>query len=511
MLPSEAMTQGCKAALAAVTVCALTAAFPAAASAASATGPPLRAAAAPRSELEPVRTIAASTGARIVRYEQRVGGVPVRDAEAIVLDLPGEPPRLTLDDSRAAIEPPLRPTLSAQQAIAAARAAEGVDRLRADPATRLVIEPGEGGAVAWEVVLAGTRPLADLLVVVDARSGAVLAREDLLKRYRGRARLYDMNAVMRNDGYTGMRDRGDRNSRRLTRLRRGVELRRLQSARGCLRGRWVEARVGRVKRRVCRRSFDFRNVKREQNAFEALMAYFHVDRAQAYIQSLDLSAPANDRRQRVGANAISIDNSFFTPATRGIKLGTGGVDDGEDGDVIVHEYGHAVQDAQVRFFGGNFDGAAIGEGFGDYLAAAVSVERAPQPADPFRDWNACMFEWDAVSYTNDSCLRRTNLGLTRDDAMADPRRGDVHYAGQAWSSALWELRGEIGDDAGGRSVVDRAVLESHFLLSRTPSFSEAAIAVLDADAALYGGTHCLAIRSEMVQRDFLDNPSRYAC
>ena len=55
----------------------------------------------------------------------------------------------------------------------------------------------------------------------------------------------------------------------------------------------------------------------------------------------------NDRTQVVVADAFKDDNSFFSPATRKIKYGSGGVDDAEDADVILHEYGHAIQDDQV--------------------------------------------------------------------------------------------------------------------------------------------------------------------
>ncbi|MEZ4916786.1 MAG: hypothetical protein R2836_07345 [Chitinophagales bacterium] len=37
------------------------------------------------------------------------------------------------------------------------------------------------------------------------------------------------------------------------------------------------------------------------------------------------------------------DNSFFSPATPlRLIFGEGGVDDAEDADVIIHEYGHAI-------------------------------------------------------------------------------------------------------------------------------------------------------------------------
>ncbi len=65
------------------------------------------------------------------------------------------------------------------------------------------------------------------------------------------------------------------------------------------------------------------------------------------------------------------------------------MDDAQDGDVISHEYGHAIQDSQVPGFGVTTEGGTIGEGFGDYWQAAMSANEGN--ADVF---NTCFAEWD---------------------------------------------------------------------------------------------------------------------
>jgi hypothetical protein len=61
------------------------------------------------------------------------------------------------------------------------------------------------------------------------------------------------------------------------------------------------------------------------------------------------------------------DNSFATdhPSTE-LRFGNGGVDDAEDAEVILHEYGHAIHFSQNFSFDG--EGGAISDGFGDYCA-----------------------------------------------------------------------------------------------------------------------------------------------
>ena len=66
------------------------------------------------------------------------------------------------------------------------------------------------------------------------------------------------------------------------------------------------------------------------------------------------------------------DNSFATDHPKNeLRFGKGGVDDAEDAEVILHEYGHALHFAQGFVFGSARAGA-ISEGFADYWAVTVS-------------------------------------------------------------------------------------------------------------------------------------------
>ena len=74
--------------------------------------------------------------------------------------------------------------------------------------------------------------------------------------------------------------------------------------------------------------------------------------------------------------------------------------------------------------------------------------------------------------------------------------------GEVWSGALLELRAALGDDTQGQSVMDRVVLESHFMLAKRSSFHDGARALIAADRLLYGGAHVAAIEAEMIERRF---------
>ena len=115
---------------------------------------------------------------------------------------------------------------------------------------------------------------------------------------------------------------------------------------------------------------------RSQPQFEEVNAYFHIDRSQRYLQSLGFRG---DRRLVAYAipvdphGANGADNSYYigglASGVGSLSFGDGGTDDAEDADIMLHEFGHAIQDwIAPGAFGGppSAQARAIGEGFGDY-------------------------------------------------------------------------------------------------------------------------------------------------
>ena len=452
---------------------------------------------APNVELAPRDSTAAPGGGRIERYAQRVDGVPVLGGEAVVAVPAGAPPVLVTDTTARDIEATADPSsaIPRARAIDAALADSDAGRLRAPARAKLGIDP-VSGRLAWEVALASRKPLADYIVTVDARSGRALRSRDVLQHATGSAMIFNPNPVVEQNGWDGLKDRNDKDSDRLTALRLPVSLERLTSPKGCLVGVYVDARQGKKAKAVCSPTFDFSGLTRSDNDFEAVMSYFHIDRTRAYADSLGLSEALRAKPQKVRANGIRDDNSYYSSLTHSMTLGSGGVDDAEDADVIVHEYGHSLQDQATPGFGRTRQSATIGEGFGDYMAGAMSsLTTGPSP------WDACIFDWDGISYSPSGCGRVANR--TFDLKKAERRCGkEIHCVGEVWSSTLLELRNTLGNDSAGRSIVDRDVLESNFMLSPRAGFKDVARAVIAADQLLYGGANIPTLEAELIARKF---------
>jgi hypothetical protein len=234
---------------------------------------------------------------------------------------------------------------------------------------------------------------------------------------------------------------------------------------------------------------------RDDDRFEQVMAYYWVTEAQKYIQSLGFGSgtyPAiNKESQDVRINQWGQDNSYSWDKHDVLRFGKGGVDDAEDAEVILHEYGHAIQASQVASFGSSAEAGAIGEGFGDYWAVTVSDVIAPT-ADP-----ACVADWDSVSYTSTTphCLRRVD----RDLHYPEDLNGRVHHDGQIWSRALWDIRNVLGHE-----TADTIILYAQFSFAADTSMPAAAQATVNAAETLYNQSVANAVRQAFVDRGILE-------
>jgi zinc metalloprotease ZmpB len=237
---------------------------------------------------------------------------------------------------------------------------------------------------------------------------------------------------------------------------------------------------------------------RHQDEFEQVMAYYWVTEAQRYIQSLGFGTTrrAIDKQpQRVRINQLGFDNSFEDnhPVLE-IRFGKGGVDDAEDAEVILHEYGHAIHDSQNFSFASEQAGA-ISEGFGDYWAVTVSDVVSQRLGAPEREPLPCVADWDSVSYTSTvpHCLRRVDENLHYPGDL----NGEVHHDGQIWSRALWDIRRALG-----HTKADTIILQGSFDFPGTTMPVLANSTVLAAQQ-LYGRSAANSVRQAFEARGIL--------
>jgi subtilisin-like proprotein convertase family protein len=228
---------------------------------------------------------------------------------------------------------------------------------------------------------------------------------------------------------------------------------------------------------------------RGEPGFESAMVYFWIDRVQRMIQDAGFDDVRNESFPVIPVDPDVENNAFFDGAAEEIHMGVGpqdGINEGEDANGIVHEYGHAVLDAQVpAMIGQGGDAGAYHEGFGDLLAVLASLE--------FRDGDApCLFIW-----TDQACLRRVDT----DKVYPDDIVNIVHDDGEIYTGAVFDvlealLEAENLDveDCPGtddcnevRDRVFTTLLASHEFLTGSESLPEIATAFQQANDTAFDG------------------------
>jgi len=240
------------------------------------------------------------------------------------------------------------------------------------------------------------------------------------------------------------------------------------------------------------------NYTRSQDEFEQVMAYYWITEAQKYIHSLGFGVTRpgiNNRPQPVRINQWGVDNSFATDHPKNeLRFGKGGVDDAEDAEVILHEYGHAIHFSQGFAFASE-EAGAISEGFGDYWAVTVSDVVSSRLGVPNREPLPCVADWDATSYTSTvpHCLRRVDTNLHYPENL----NGEVHHDGQMWSRALWDIRNAVGN-----VKADTIILTGSFDFQGT-TMTELANLTVTAARNLYDAGTAAKVRQAFVARGIL--------
>lgn len=232
--------------------------------------------------------------------------------------------------------------------------------------------------------------------------------------------------------------------------------------------------------------------KRGTNAFNDVMCYFHIDQNQRYLQSLGYTGQAGIQAVSIPVDSDGVngdDNSHYVPAQNLLAFGHGGVDDDEDADVILHEYGHAITYDTTPSFGGG-DSGAIGEGFGDYWGASYSWTTT-NGATHHPEW---AFSWDGHgpdTWTG-RFLDKTNLTYNHATTYVAHQtiNGIANYSDQLWGTPLFQAFRDLVARGRPPMEMDTIVIESFFGVGSGVKMRDMANSTVKAAMELYpAGPH----------------------
>ena len=283
-------------------------------------------------------------------------------------------------------------------------------------------------------------PAHEWIIYVDAATGRILSKYDNLSTATGRAKVFNPNPVVALGDWLPLLSKGQPVRRVPDSAYESVRLLDLTRS-GRLDGPWVTTSPTRNRLRI--RSLDF-ELKSHEPGFEEVMAFYHVDQAIRYVRSLGYKG-----RRRIFAKPVPLDararradQSFYSPGTRRLEFGTGSVDDAEDGEMILHEFGHALQDAICPDFGQSTQAAAMGEGFGDYFAGSFFAtkkagRRRRRLIPAVMTWDGILFD-AADDPRRPPCVRRLDSRKTFED-FDHAEDAEEHDNGEIWSATLWDI------------------------------------------------------------------------
>ena len=334
-------------------------------------------------------------------------------------------------------------------------------------------EPGRH-YLAWDIRIASTQPRASLRYLIDAANGQLLNLIDLDQYASGTAKVFDPNPIV-TSGDTAMRHNTAIGT--VDAQRRDVTVEHLDAATGGnlhLTGAHVAMREEENPNIAAPASttgtFSY---SWTDNSFLDAMAYYHLDRFQNYIETtLGLNNVTNYSIPVDPQGLDGADNSHYSPGGSGkgyIAFGggtqpipnTNPVPDAADAMVVLHEYGHAIQDNSNPGFDNPASG--IGEGWGDTLAAIYYDDKHANPAAT----RGYMMSWDSEMGTGSWQGRRYDMAWLFDGTeYANAVATDNHTSGQLWCATMFELYRKFGGDsqyAGTKSAGRDLALRLHMM------------------------------------------------
>lgn len=217
---------------------------------------------------------------------------------------------------------------------------------------------------------------------------------------------------------------------------------------------------------VCITNSPIMSYTRGHEYFEQINVFYHLQKFKRY---LDQHGYENlpGFKVKIDANALNgADQSAFLPNMKTLLFGEGNVDDGEDADVILHEYAHALSHGAAPGTNQGAERRCIEEGIADFFAASYSKR-----ISEFR-WEY-LFSWDGNNEFWPG--RRALNGKIYPSSMT----GNHFQDGEILCNALCNLFNFMP-----HAKVDQLVWESLYALRPNMTMSDYLNSLLDADSVL---------------------------
>jgi hypothetical protein len=222
------------------------------------------------------------------------------------------------------------------------------------------------------------------------------------------------------------------------------------------------------------------------DCFEQVNILYHISSLQEYVQKLGFTNLANYPIEADANGWGGADQSSFSPFTNTLSFGEGGVDDGEDADVIIHEYSHALSNAAAPGTNIGLERKVLEEANADYFAVSYSKSIDSTDWQNIFNWDGHNEYWSGRKAVSGKVYP---LNLT----------GEIYQDAGIWTATLMQVQQKLG-----REITDALLLESLYSYSANLTLPDAALLLIQADRLMNGGQHEATLTELFVRRGILN-------
>jgi hypothetical protein len=230
------------------------------------------------------------------------------------------------------------------------------------------------------------------------------------------------------------------------------------------------------------------NYTRSESGFEDVNAFYHITNFQEHIRSLGFTdivdyQIAVDPHALNGADNSNFNAGFSPPR---LQFGEGGVDDAEDADVIIHEFGHAIMHSAAPGTNNGTERRALDEAVGDYFASSYSRHISDYRWEDVFTWDGHNQYWNGRSSVSS-------------DHYPEDLNNNLYTDADIWAATLMQIWGDIG-----REATDAIMIQAAYGFANNMTMRQAAELFVQADTILYDGIHGTPILDRMCARGLLE-------
>lgn len=235
----------------------------------------------------------------------------------------------------------------------------------------------------------------------------------------------------------------------------------------------------------------FLNYTRDQSGFEDINAFYHMTTFSNYLRKTGFKGLLDsiyiDTHTDYGD-----DNSFFDPFPQPyhLEFSVGNVDDAEDGQVVIHEFGHSLSVVGSSGTAVGNERLSMEEGQADYVAMSYSRSLSKNKPDQVFSWDGHNEFWPGY-FTN---VSRTYLNLT----------GNTGTDREVWSTPLLCIYDKLG-----RGISDSLIFSYYFHQAPNTNMPQMARVILKMDSLLNKGRYVANIWQCFTDRKMLDTVPWY--